>query len=110
MSLQGSPCWDRGGAAFVFTMLTPVAREAGYIVGLYGSLLSQSHGRDLDIVAWPWRVGEVGREELLDRLCRALGSVTAEPDYAGLRGVVARTTKLPDGRTIEIAVLCRGSS
>lgn len=77
-----NPQRARSGASLTFVdRLRAVARECGYAVGVHGS-----EARDLDLVAVPWAVEAVSAQDLVDRICEAMGlreraaNVYADPD------------------------------
>jgi hypothetical protein len=45
------PNWDIFAAQQVLKHLTPAARSAGYVLSLYGSVLTDMAGDDLDVIA-----------------------------------------------------------
>lgn len=53
----------------VIALLSPVAHGQGYMLALYGSVLTRGYGRDIDVIAVPWRPGAASPEELIRVLC-----------------------------------------
>jgi hypothetical protein len=86
-----------------FELIWQLAREAGYSIGIHGSLK-----RDVDLIAAPWTEEAVGNAELIDRLCAGLNAKRISgPEYKP-HGRVAVNLQV-DGyvKTIDLSILPR---
>jgi hypothetical protein len=86
------PNWDIFAAQQVLKHLTPAARSAGYVLSLYGSVLTNMAGDDLDIIASPFR-DHCNPEQLKMALTGALNAIDplavhSEPPTRWLRGQI----------------------
>ena len=68
--------WTLTEGATLVAALSSWARSRGYLLALYGSTLS-GRGRDLDLLAVPWRSG-VDARALVDDLAARLGGTIFE--------------------------------
>lgn len=59
-------CVTRAEALEVLPDVFVAARQAGYEVALYGSLLKRDIGRDIDLVAWPLHFGLPPHRDLFE--------------------------------------------
>lgn len=69
-------------ASRIIAMMTPLANSYGYMLALYGSTLTNGRGRDIDVMAVPWRPVAAPAEALVAALC-ALGFEQVQPAYRG---------------------------
>jgi hypothetical protein len=82
--------WDILEAQQVLRHLTPVARSAGYVLSMYGSVLTEMSGNDLDVIACPFREGCEPRQLRSALIQRLMLPVHIEPqqrsfDHPGVR-------------------------
>lgn len=65
-----------GFYACLYPELRKIAIECGYALGIHGSM-----GRDMDLIAVPWVEHPKPEEELVDRMCEAVGGTIYGPLY-----------------------------
>lgn len=90
------------GAAYVAS-ITERAQAAGWMVGMYGSTVTLSAGRDLDLMFVPWRPGATFSCWDLLGAIEVSRNVSAWSD--GSMGVLGL---LPNGEHVDALVLARG--
>jgi hypothetical protein len=101
--------WTLDRALSFFRSITQPFQKAGWLVSLYGSVLIQGHGRDLDLIAVPWRP-DANVMEAVD-IIRNLYGATIEDDKEGIMGRSAIALKLMDESVVDIqfrpaSILC----
>lgn len=88
-----------------FVLITKLAREAGYSIGIHGSLK-----RDVDLIAVPWTDDAVGNYALIGHICQGINArMTSGPEYKP-HGRVA-VTLLIDGyfKPIDLSIMPGGT-
>jgi hypothetical protein len=94
--------WTRDDALLIYrALLRPVAEQYGFSVALYGSVLLDGEGNDLDVFMVPQRENP-DMAGLLNTLRRNMRSVTDPVAGDWNRDVVIATTQ--DGKKIDIQV------
>lgn len=89
-------------AQLLCQQLNATAHHAGYMVALYGSVLTNGRGRDIDLLAVPWRYG--ASEQLLLDAFRALGCIECGSRYHGAMGTASTLLRTPDGLLVDLQV------
>jgi hypothetical protein len=93
--------WTRDDALLIYrALLRPAAEQYGFSVALYGSVLSDGDGNDLDVFMVPQRENP-DMAGLLNTLRRNMRAVT-DPMGDWNRDVIIATTQ--DGKKIDIQV------
>lgn len=69
-------------ASRIIARLTPFAHSHGFMLALYGSTLTAGRGRDIDVMAVPWRDFPSSPECLVHSLC-ALGFEQVQQAHRG---------------------------
>jgi len=78
-----------------------VARQHGYAVAVHGSM-----GRDLDMVAIPWRSNVCWADDLVAALCKALPAETLPTDpQVKLHGRLAYTLLMGGNLFMDLSVI-----
>jgi len=93
-----------------FRLIWKIAREAGYSIGLHGSMK-----RDCDMIAAPWTEEAISAQELIDRLCGGLNADAlpiANPKKAAVlkpHGRVAWALQIKDAykKVLDVSVMPR---
>lgn len=84
-----------------FELITKLAREVGYSIGIHGSLK-----RDVDLIAVPWTEEAVGNYDLIRHLCKGINAkLVSGPEYKA-HGRVAVTIQI-DGyyKVIDLSIM-----
>lgn len=102
--------WTLQEALPVIKKITEEMNRHGYMVALYGSVLTKGEGRDLDLQFIPKR----HKHEITASCVWIFARLTALFDadfskqnnkiYSGLLGTKSNTILLPDGRIIDIVI------
>jgi len=90
---------SRDTALTILKALDPVFHDAGYLMGLYGSLLLDRIGHDIDVLAVPWRPTTVSE---LDLALQGRGW-TVVAKYDGLSACSRRMSQI-DGVYLDIRI------
>lgn len=94
--------WTRDDAVLIYkALLRPAAEQYGFSVALYGSVLLDGEGNDLDVFMVPQRENP-DMASLLDTLRRNMRDVTEPIAGDWNRDVIIATTH--DGKRIDIQV------
>jgi hypothetical protein len=94
--------WTRDDALLIYkALLRPAAEQCGFSVALYGSVLLDGEGNDLDVFMVPQRENP-DMASLLDTLRRHLRDVTDPIAGDWNRYVIIATTQ--DGKKIDMQV------
>jgi len=92
--------WTRDDALLIYkALLKPIAEHYGFSAALYGSVLMDAEGNDLDVFMIPQRVN-TDMAGFLDRLRRNMRAVTDPIPGDWNRDVVQAMTM--DGKRIDI--------
>lgn len=85
----GAPPANLEDAVTMFQRISPIAHQCGFMVALYGSVVTKQFGMDVDMFAVPGRpVGLVDARLLVARIQQAGFHQIGDP-YAGLAGTFA---------------------
>lgn len=95
--------WRLLEAIAVLVTLQEPAKEAGYLLSMYGSTLTHGTGNDLDLVAFPWRFG-VQPADLYSVMVIHGGCVPVGVPYRGAMETEAQGFQRFDGRVIDLQV------
>lgn len=94
--------WNHGTALAAVDSMTRVAKNAGYLLGWYGSTTT-GWGRDLDLLAVPWRP-DADPRDLVRRLHMELLLSHVGPIYYGAMGTMTFSLVTPEGRPVDLQV------
>jgi hypothetical protein len=85
----------------------PAAFRISYLIALYGSVLTQGEGNDIDVFAVPFDTP--AKPERFLQMMEDLGFVPLDEPYTGLTGTLARQYRDPStGYVIDLEILEAG--
>lgn len=99
---QSKAGWTIAEAQSVIGELTEIASRNGYLIALYGSVLTKGQGRDLDFLLVPKRPMDNPLYVIVD-ISEQLDAPIRD-SYEGLAGTYSAALELRDGRILDLQV------
>jgi hypothetical protein len=93
--------WRLHEAAAIAAGLRFDCQRSGWLLAIYGSVLSGG-GRDLDLMAVPWRPNPCPPHMMLEMMARALNAERLGDIYTGLMGTRSQLLRMNNGLLIDI--------
>jgi hypothetical protein len=97
----GEDNWTLLDASVLYQKLEKEYRGCGYLLAMYGSVPQRGGGRDLDLLAVPWRP-DVTPPDLMEPFLSSLGLKPKSEIYVGSMYTWCRFYSLSDGRVIDL--------
>jgi len=85
-------------------LITGEVEATGYLVGLYGSVLVNGEGKDLDLMLVPMRPAALRYDPdyVMEKLAKRFNGSLSAP-YQSIHGSKAWCLSLPDGRIVDFS-------
>lgn len=95
--------WDVLDALRLFAEMSPLFHAHGYLLAVYGSILTSKEPKDFDLLAIPWRPNPLPPKTVFDDVCSAF---KLSPDlglpYLGLMRSWSHTARNCMGQVLDI--------
>lgn len=96
------PRWTLQQAQALLVLIEPVFNRWRFNVGLYGSVMRDNIGTDLDLIAWPQMPEAFAAYEMIMADLVALGMTRLPDEYRALNGGISLFLRAKSGRLIDL--------